>query len=254
MRYLLASILTCRHFYSTFKEYPGIAAKILQRQVTAALIPYSIAVVEASQLRPRVENVAQELLDTLYLEPSKLTDRLLRMPVPLLAKTGHTHDVIDNFVAEFAGSAWAHLANQEGSRLVSDRLSLSSTEYFRFCRAFYRVELYFSLFRSSSNAPSDSSEGHNDGSEGQNEWFCSKYPPWENEQIGCALEFLELQLVKGQSCQGVVGKQRLAFSRPTSNTCTASHDVLAHDIELGELGIDYVTAGGHNGWRTLWVR
>jgi hypothetical protein len=31
MRYLLASILTCRHFYSTFNEYRGIAAQILRR-------------------------------------------------------------------------------------------------------------------------------------------------------------------------------------------------------------------------------
>jgi hypothetical protein len=204
MRYLLASILTCRHFYSTFNEYPGIAAQILRRQVTTALIPYSIAVVEASRLHPRVEMAPQELLDTLYLEPSKLTDRLVRKPVPLLAKMGHTHDVIDNFVTEFAGSAWAHLANQEGSRLVSDRLSLSSTEYFRFCRAFYRVELYFSLFCSGGTGSGSSSSisTSSDSSETQkhNECFCSKHPPWQNEQIGCALEFLELKLAKGQFC------------------------------------------------------
>ncbi|XDG07853.1 hypothetical protein ABKA04_007468 [Annulohypoxylon sp. FPYF3050] len=97
VRFLLPSLLSCRHVYSCFKENPGVAAEILQRQIPPAIIPYSVA------------------------------------------------------------------------------------------------------------------------------------PPWEKEQLASVLEFLELKLAK------------------------ASHDVLAHDVEFGELGIDYITTGDDNHFRQLWL-
>ncbi|KAI5863973.1 hypothetical protein GGS23DRAFT_596457 [Durotheca rogersii] len=223
MRSLLPCLLTCRYFYSCFRENPGVAADILRQQVTPALIPYSIAALEASRLNPRTGAAVQELLETLYTEPSKLADRLRTMSVPLLAKMGNMHEATHSLATTFANSSWTCLSNDQGSR-ISGSLSLSSAEYFRFCRAFYRVELYFCLFRTST--PSTAAELL-DGSD--KERFLSKHAPWENEQLGCALEFLERQLSE------------------------ASHDVLAHDVELGELGIDYLTAGDGNGWRQLWL-
>ncbi|KAI1091387.1 hypothetical protein F5B19DRAFT_276031 [Rostrohypoxylon terebratum] len=66
IRLLLPSLLTCRHVYSCFKENPGVAAEILQRQMPPAIIPYSIAVLEASRPSPRNQTIVHKLLETLY--------------------------------------------------------------------------------------------------------------------------------------------------------------------------------------------
>ncbi|KAL7909377.1 hypothetical protein GGI35DRAFT_449726 [Trichoderma velutinum] len=47
--FLLSCLLTCRYFYSCFKENPSVAADNLKQQVTPALVPYSIAVSESSR-------------------------------------------------------------------------------------------------------------------------------------------------------------------------------------------------------------
>ncbi|KAI2626753.1 hypothetical protein GGR54DRAFT_484076 [Hypoxylon sp. NC1633] len=223
VRFLLPSLLTCRHFYSSFKEHPNVAAHILQQQVTPALIPYSIAVLEASRLKPRTAVAVRELLETLYTEPSKLADRLRTMPIPLLARMGHMHDVIHSLATEFASRAWIHISKEPGSQ-VSSSLSLSLKEYFRFCRAFYRAELYLSINRNSME-PLDAASFR----DSDKEWFTSKHPPWENEQLGCVQYFLELK-----------------FSE-------ASRDVLAHDVVFGELGVDYLQPGGMNWNRQAWL-
>lgn len=188
VRFLLPSLLTCRHVYSCFKENPGVAAEILQRQIPPAIIPYSIAVLEASHLSPRNETSVIGLLDTLYTQPSKFTGRLRTMPVPLLTRMGHTHEVIHELATDFASSAWTRLSKDQGSE-VAGSLVLSSSEYLRFCRAFYRVELYFRLF--CYRDPSTPVPPHEDR-------FFSNQPPWEKEQLASVLDFLELKLSKGK--------------------------------------------------------
>jgi hypothetical protein len=192
--YLLPSILTCRHFYSSFKENPGLELDILRRQVTPALLPYSIAVMEASQLpRPRTAASIQSLLDTLYNEPALLVSRARKMPLDTVLKMGRTHDIIESLAVGFASDAWTLLGQKEPG--LSGSLVLSSTEFFRFCRAFYRVELYFSLFRG------DQDQMNGDFEDGQTQWFFSKHPPWVNEQLACVHDFLEKKVSEGESDQ-----------------------------------------------------
>ncbi|KAI1400817.1 hypothetical protein F4819DRAFT_460077 [Hypoxylon fuscum] len=219
VRFLLPSLLTCRHVYSCFKENPGVAAEILQHQIPPAIIPYSIAVLEASHLSLRNKTLVHELLETLYTQPSKFTERLRTMPVPLLTRMGHIHGVIHDLATDFASSAWTRLSKDQGSE-VAGSLVLSPSEYLRFCRAFYRVELYFCLFRSRTSLTSVPFHEHR---------FFSNQPPWEKEQLASVQDFLDLKLSK------------------------ASHDVLAHDVEFGELGIDYITTGDDNHFRQLWL-
>lgn len=192
IRFLLPSLLACRHLYSSFAEHPGVAADIIERQVTPDLVPYAVTTSEASRLRPGSKAAARELLETLYMQPSKLADRVRSMPIPALTRMGHTNEVIQSLAVQFASGAWRRLSHDPGSRVSGD-LSLSSTEYFRFCRAFYRIELYFSLFRKNTPSDDDAVLDEND-----KEWFLSKHPPWENEQLGCAHDFLELGLSEGQ--------------------------------------------------------
>lgn len=219
VRFLLPSLLTCRHVYSCFKENSGVAAEILKRQIPPAIIPHSIAALEASQLSPRNETSVHELLETLYTQPTMFTERLRTMPVPLLTRMGHMHGVIHDLATDFASSAWTRLSKDQGSE-VAGSLVLSPSEYLRFCRAFYRVELYFCLFRCRTLLTSVSFDEHR---------LFSNQPPWEKEQLASVQDFLELKLSK------------------------ASYDVLAHDVEFGELGIDYTTTGDSNHFRQLWL-
>ncbi|KAI1658971.1 hypothetical protein F4813DRAFT_355275 [Daldinia decipiens] len=116
-------------------------------------------------------------------------------------------------------SAWTLLSKDQGSE-VAGSFVLSSSEYLRFCRAFYRVELYFCLFRCRNSLGSVPFHEHR---------FFSNLPPWEKEQLASVQDFLELKLSQ------------------------SSHDVLAHDVEFGELEIDYITTGDNNHFRQLWL-
>ncbi|KAF2489262.1 hypothetical protein BU16DRAFT_598145 [Lophium mytilinum] len=219
---LLPSLLACRHFYSSFTENPRIQSEVLQRQVTPALLPYSIALMEASRLpRPRTAASIHTLLDTLYKDPAQLIARLQTMPLPMVLRMGCTHNVIHDLAAEFATDAWGLLL--QGDSRVSGDLSLSSKEEFRFHRAFYRVELFFQLFRDYQGGEAGLLEAR------EFQQFLSRHPPWENEQLGCVHDFLEKRLSE------------------------ASLDVVAHDIEFGEYEIDYLEFGGENYWKQLWM-
>ncbi|KAL6696337.1 hypothetical protein J3F84DRAFT_373730 [Trichoderma pleuroticola] len=222
IRFLVPCILTCRYFYSCFKGDPNIAVDIFEQQITPALVPYSIALLDATHLDPRTTTSVRELLETLNKEPSKLRSRLRSMPIPLLVEMGKLHDPIQSLATQFANNAWAHISNDQGSQTPRN-LRLSPTEYYRFGRAFYRFELYCTLFRSGmlSSFEWDSHD--------ERAWFFAQYAPWENEQVGSAHDFLELKLAE------------------------ASYDVLAHDVEFGVLAIDYLAAGGDNRARQLWL-
>ncbi|KDN60283.1 hypothetical protein CSUB01_09768 [Colletotrichum sublineola] len=189
----------------------GIETEIVRRHVTPALIPYAFAAVEAHRLpRPREGADVQLLLNTLHDEPAQLTARFPSMPRALLQRMARTHDVIYGFAYKFATEAWHRFhGDEEGSTFTS--VTLSPTEYFRFCRAFYRVELFYNLF-SEKVLIVDRQIQSSGVKEGINPWFFSKHTPWENEQLGCVHDFLEAELAK------------------------ASFEVVAHDVNfaLGE--------------------
>ncbi|KAK1958615.1 hypothetical protein LY78DRAFT_674291 [Colletotrichum sublineola] len=209
-------------------QSPGIETEIVRRHVTPALIPYAFAAVEAHRLpRPREGADVQLLLNTLHDEPAQLTARFPSMPRALLQRMARTHDVIYGFAYKFATEAWHRFhGDEEGSTFTS--VTLSPTEYFRFCRAFYRVELFYNLF-SEKVLIVDRQIQSSGVKEGINPWFFSKHTPWENEQLGCVHDFLEAELAK------------------------ASFEVVAHDVNFGEFDIDYLTNGDDNHYRQLWL-
>ncbi|ROW13217.1 hypothetical protein VPNG_04882 [Cytospora leucostoma] len=212
VRDFLPTLLACRHFYSASKEHPGIEFSIFERQVPPALLPYSLAVQAASALPyPRSDDAVVELLDQLHGDPAEVTARLRLVRRGILTLMGRTHDRIQSFVAEFANDAWNRLSQGvlEGTHV------LSSSEHYRFCRAFYRLELFYKLFR--------------DNQENPQSLYFSRFSPWENEQIYCVHDYLEGRLAE------------------------ASFDVLAHDVEFGNNEIDYLEPGLKNDWRQLWM-
>ncbi|KAF9871476.1 hypothetical protein CkaCkLH20_11123 [Colletotrichum karsti] len=222
LRSLASALLACRHIYSSFKQSPDITAVVLRRYVMPALLPYAVVALEASLLpldhdRSSVRN----LLSKLYNEPSKLEDRISSMPFNLLFKMERRHDLVQAFAAEFATGAWALL--REGDDSMPLAVALSPSEHLRFCRAFYRTDIFYSLFRAESISPSGAFE------DDMYPYFFAKHTPWENEQIGCVQDFLETRVEK------------------------ASMDVVAHDVYFGELTISYLDAGMDNDYRQSWL-
>ncbi|KAI1349840.1 hypothetical protein F5Y01DRAFT_326840 [Xylaria sp. FL0043] len=199
---LLSSILTCRHFYLSYKEYPSLPYQNLRRQVGSALLPYAAAVAGAPYLASDHSSV-DRLLNDLYNEPDNLASLLKHFPLTGLIEVGRTHDLVKDFADAFAQGAWNYL-----SPSCQEDVVLSSTEKFRFYRGFYRVELFFRLFRS------DSSQLSDELYEQRVDSFFSRHPPWINEQLGCVHDYLEKRF------SGVVG------------------DALRHDIAMGNLSMN----------------
>lgn len=82
-------------------------------------------------------------------------------------------------------------------------------------------------------------------------WFLSRYPPWQNEQLAAVYEYLENSFAQGEYPQlsAFVGGQQ-GLSDPLF---TDSLEVFKHDVDFGEVGIDYLTTGADNGFRQDWV-
>ncbi|KAI1733360.1 hypothetical protein F4680DRAFT_464956 [Xylaria scruposa] len=224
IRSLLPSILACRHFYLSYKESPSLALDILHHQISPALLPYSIAVLEASRMTRNRSSIRQ-LLATLYNEPAVLTRRLHDIPLSSLIQMEVMHDLIKNFADAFASDAWSLLLSHTPvqGQGQSDGFVLSPTEQFSFYRASYRVELFLRLFRG------DSTQALSVFEDEQVDMFLSRHPHWVNEQLGYVHDYMEKR-----------------FSQ-------ASRNVLAHDIEFGELSIDYITNGPENHWKQRWI-
>ena len=187
LSFLPPTLLACRHFYTSFKESHGIEASILRRQITPALVPHAVALMEASRLpRPFIASSVADLLDDLYNQPACLAARLPMLPPNLIRQMGRTHEAIHALAIDFATSAQDCIPPRDAASTgASTRIALSSLEYFRFCRAFYRVDLFYSLFRTGSFGDS------------MNPWFFSRHPPWENEQLGCIYEYLDARFARG---------------------------------------------------------
>ncbi|KAK3902172.1 hypothetical protein C8A05DRAFT_15727 [Staphylotrichum tortipilum] len=219
LRFLLPALLACRHFYTSFKKSHGVKASILRRQITPALLPNAVALVEASRLpRPLAASSVVALLDDLHNRPASLAAWLPTIPTALVQKMGRTHDAIHALATGFATSALDCISPPSApAGTATEAAALSPLEYFRFCRAFYRVDLFYTLFRGGS-FESD-----------MNPWFFSRHSLWENEQLGCVYEYLEARFAK------------------------ASREVVAHDVLFGEVSVDYLTSGEDNQWRQTWA-
>lgn len=210
---LSSALLSCRHVHTSFQENPHLAVDILRKQIAPELLPYAVAVMEASHLAPRTAPTIHALLDRLNRsvrkEPRKsvepATNLLDKVPFARLAQMSQTHDIVHGFVTAFSTRAWERLSQSAspGVKPEEDReptrknspLSLSLGEHFRFCRAFYRLELYTRLFL---QPVDDSPEDGDRGEAADGASFLRAFPAWENEAIGCVQEFVELEFAKGE--------------------------------------------------------
>ncbi|KAF4879909.1 hypothetical protein CGCSCA1_v000804 [Colletotrichum siamense] len=131
------------------------------------------------------------------------------------------HQAIVEFTSSFAAESWGRLHSDQLQ--VTTQPNLSVEERYNFCRAFYRLELFYTLFR---NMYKDRREPLGNTAHVK---FFSRNPLWENEQIGSVAEFWE------------------------SRFAEASTDVIAHDVLFGELNVDYLHRGRRNDERQIWA-
>ncbi|KAI1269192.1 hypothetical protein F5Y18DRAFT_373876 [Xylariaceae sp. FL1019] len=212
IRDLPNALLSCRYFYTSYKECPTLAFDILISKIDSALMPYCVAVHEASCLpKSRSRSSVKQLLDTLYDDPSALSGKLRHMELSAVLQMSKLHRIIGTLVWAFAYKAWNkfcdlapvspcsytdlfnHIAkvnfpglddddeyDQIENRRLPDDLSLTSSEVFRFNRAFYRVALFFYLFC-----------GQEGESFNQIDVFFSRHSPWVSEQLWCIRHYLK---------------------------------------------------------------
>ena len=179
-----------RHNFSTsFKRKQGADASTARPQITATLLPYAIALIEASHLsRPLVGSSVTALLEKLYSRPGCPAADVRQLPTDLAQQINYTYGTMDAMATAFAAYALNLLSPSGGTTPTS--VSLSPTEHFRFCRAFYRVELFHTLDRRGAFGWGASAHDTHHG-------FFLRHPPWENEQLCCVYEYLRIRLDQG---------------------------------------------------------
>ena len=90
------------------------------------------------------------------------------------------HELVESLALAYAGYA---LSDGEDDLRI-EREDLSTSEYTRICRAFYRFHIYCQLFSQRKHL------NHHVRSVDQKSNFFDHFAPWENEQFACIFEFL----------------------------------------------------------------
>ncbi|KAK0377043.1 hypothetical protein CLIM01_05576 [Colletotrichum limetticola] len=217
---LTSALLACRYIYTSFKQIAGTELAILRRKIGLDLLPYAVASLEASRLKPSPgdDSSIRALLDLLYDNPSQLVARTASISSEFLRSMSRKHDWVTALALSYAAEARIHLSSDIAAS--PEAVDLSPSEYIRFCRAFYRVDLFYLLF---------GAVGNFNGLSGMGNLLFHRHPPWVNEQLGCVHDFIEDKFLE------------------------ASIDVLAHDVTFGEFEIDYLTTGGDNMMIQSWA-
>lgn len=234
MASLRRAIRTSRRFHKAFVELPHTAHHILRNQIPGPLLPIAIAISKAAAA-PKGTLSPEPFLDSLLEQPGDLASEIHGLSLPALATMSRTHSVIDEFATDFARGAWATLSEHVHGQ--SQPLTLSPDEELRIFRAFYRMELYFSLSRHVDTF--DDKFGPS---------FCLRFAPWELEQISSVQEYLEARFAQGNPRH-----RNMQYMHGPWLTPPASREPLEHDITMGEFSIDYLKSGPDNYPRQHWV-
>ena len=230
---LKAAVLSHPSFYHAFSAAKDlILLRVLHNQIPPDLLPHASAVCKSSHIQPWSRKRVQEFLDCYHngllmpLSPWTLSDAV---PASVLSAD------ISFFLTDFVATALSvHPITGAPEPFPS---TLSSSEESRIRRTFYRFELYCNLFRKYR----DKDDRFDDRE--QRELYFDRYSPWENEQLACVHDYLYRRLVKGMS---------LNYKYIQTNDLLVFNEFAAHDVEWGELGIEYWTDEWYDqdsGWK-----
>ncbi|CAK4032754.1 Hypothetical predicted protein [Lecanosticta acicola] len=216
-QHLLSARLACRHINNALIQQSGLPVEILRREINSELLPYALATLRCSRKTVTLE-LCKSTLQDLHEQPHKLLEDCHKLRSGEASKLSQMHQMITDLARKFANTAWAKM--DQGQTLV-----LSIPEEVRFCRAFYRFELLCAYSRVRSQLEREPSyDPDSPIFTEMRAQLLAPYPPWANEQLGCATEFLAKTLL--ESIRGAV----------------------AHEVQFGEYSIDYLSLDADNFW------
>ncbi|KAK1466093.1 hypothetical protein CCUS01_07441 [Colletotrichum cuscutae] len=219
---LKAPLLSCRLFYNAYTQRPRLAQQIVRKQIPTQLLPYAVALIYAPRARKfaltfNALNLTPEDADTLVFsstsEGAVASTRCFQtFSLPHLLAMEAAHELIAEFASHFAEKAWTAVSDTlndtTSTKSVPSHLDLSQKEWLRFCRCFYRVELYhglFTMYGSDEARNVHMTQGDvllesgvrfkNRGRLNLEACMLADLALWEVEQLGAAMEYLSDRFV-----------------------------------------------------------
>lgn len=185
---LANATLVCRHIYDSFKEVPSAAGDIVLSFFDPDMLPLAVAAERVSTLpEPRTARMVRDFVDSVTRDDRTLVSQTRSMSLQSLYSMLSTESAIIDFAFSMAERSW------KAWDLRNNRpVGLSIAEASRFFRAFYRTEIFFMAFRTSSEDPDPEVVRQSQL------WLLTSFAQFEVEQIACVHDYLERRLLKGR--------------------------------------------------------
>ncbi|KAI3530782.1 hypothetical protein CSPX01_14611 [Colletotrichum filicis] len=258
MQDLKAPLLSCRLFYNAYTQRPRLAQQIVRKQIPTQLLPYAVALIYAPRARKfalmfNTLNLTTEDADTLVFsstfEGAVASTRYFQtFSLPHLFAMEAAHELIAEFASHFAEKAWTAVSDTlndtKSTKAMPSPLDLSQKEWLRFCRCFYRVELYHGLFtKYGSDEARNVHMTQGDVSLESGVRFKNRGPLnleacmladlalWEVEQLGAAMEYLSDRFVAaaaGALANDVIEYRGLVYLRSLEKKSYVEKSDLLH--------------------------
>ena len=181
---LSSLVSTCSTFYHTFRDAePLIIKSILHNQIGSHLLFDALIVLESRTLVSYNEETVAQLLDSYAERALTITSNYQKLRLRHAVAISSLYDAIDCLSEDFACMALA--TNIVTGLDEPSPTPLSALESNRIKRAFYRYELYNSLFRELEELGLEWS-----ASKKLQDSFFEMCEPWENEQLRCVRDYL----------------------------------------------------------------
>ena len=224
---LTSLVLTCSNFYHTFRNAESLIIKsILHNQIGSHLLFDALIVLESGMLTPHNDKTVCQLLNKYAKRAPTITSNHQEWKLRHAVAVSSLHETIECLSNNFACLALG--TNVMTGLDEPSPTPLSAQESNRIKRAFYRYELFCTLF------PVFRTRGKHGpnlrSSKTLQRFFFRIREPWENEQLRCVRDYLFdrlcIRMCPWRLCDQVKQLTRLAYN-----------DVAEHDVEWGNLEI-----------------
>ncbi|KAK4097467.1 hypothetical protein N658DRAFT_561733 [Parathielavia hyrcaniae] len=214
---LLSAIRAHPLFHATFQGFqqPILREILLRLEVPVQLLPLAFATYEAASMDCSDWNLIRRLLNRVHVGQGQASSP---SPPPLtlrmVAAMERVHLMVGYFSADFARQArprFNRLFDITSLRTATG----SPSEELRILRAFYRFQLYCTIFGRAALKTARQAKSPEDVQR-ELQYFFWPWPPWVNEQLACVLD-----------CLGNV-------------ISVFFDDVASHDVEWGWRNVDWV--------------
>jgi hypothetical protein len=201
---LVNAVVSCRHLYAAFQEWPSVAGNIVHTFFDPELLPFAVAAQQVCTLpEPRTASAVRDFVDLLSHSDRAVLSNLRSMSLRSIYDMLDTEDAITDLAFDMAECAWQEMQFDVTYRTLGTlrAVGLSPAEAFRFVRAFYRTEIFFKAFKTSAHNPDP-------GVIRQSQlWLVTSFAQFEIEQIACVHDYLERTFHKRKHYQGETRKE-----------------------------------------------